>query len=164
MNKHLLITLILASIASPALPQAGTAQPKGPQPVSRTAFMSRIDSGFAAIDTNKDGFSDRAEIAAAETKALTARKNQQLKQREAAFRQLDKDKNGSLSLQEFNAALAAENAKPDVTAYITRLDGNKDGKVSMAESRVPAATRFDRMDTNKDGILSVDEQKARQKR
>ena len=164
MSNRLLTTLILASIASPALPQTGTAQPKAPQPISRTVYMSRIDSGFAAIDTNKDGFTDRAEIAAAETKALTARKNQQLKQREAAFRQLDKDKNGSLSLQEFNAALAAQNAKPDVTAYVTRLDGNKDGKVSMAESRAPAAARFDRLDANKDGILSVDEQKARQKR
>ena len=164
MSNHLLLTLILASMASPALPQAGTAQPKGPQPVSRAVYMSRIDSGFASIDTNKDGFTDRAEIAAAETKVLTARKNQQLKQREAAFRQLDKDKSGSLSLQEFNAALAAQNAKPDVNAYITRLDSNKDGKVSMAESRAPAAARFDRMDANKDGILSVDEQKARPKR
>jgi len=163
-SNHLLLTAILASIASPALPQAGTAPPKGPQPVSRTVYMSRIDSGFASIDTNKDGFTDRAEIAAAETKALTARKTQQLKQREAAFRQLDKDKSGSLSLQEFNAALAAQNAKPDVAAYITRLDSNKDGKVSMAESRAPAAARFDRMDANKDGILSVDEQKARAKR
>jgi hypothetical protein len=163
-SNHLLLTLILASMASPALPQAGTAQPKGPQPVSRTVYMSRIDSGFASIDANKDGFTDRAEIAAAETKVLTARKNQQLKQREAAFRQLDKDKNGSLSLQEFNAALAAQNAKPDVNAYITRLDSNKDGKVSMAESRAPAAARFDRMDANKDGILSVDEQKPRAKR
>lgn len=160
MINHLMLTLILASAASPALPQAGgAAQAKGPQPISRVVYMSRIDSVFASADTNKDGFTDRAEIEAAETKVLANRKSQQLKQREAAFRQLDKDKNGSLSLQEFNAALAAQNAKPNVTAYISRLDTNKDGKVSTAESRAPSAARFDRMDLNKDGILSVDEQR-----
>ncbi len=159
MTNYLLLSIILASMASPALPQAGTAQPKGPQPVSRTVYMSRIDGGFSAIDTNKDGFTDRAEIEAAESKVLANRKSQQLKQREAAFHQLDKDKSGSLSLQEFNAALAAQSAKPDVNAYITRLDTNKDGKVSIAESRSPAAARFDRMDANKDGILSVEEQR-----
>jgi Ca2+-binding EF-hand superfamily protein len=158
-TNHLLLALILAGAASPALPQSGAAQSKGPQPMSRTVYMSRIDGGFSAIDTNKDGFTDRAEIEAAETKVLANRKAQQLKQREQAFRQLDKDKNGSLSLQEFNAALAAQNAKPNVTAYVARLDTNKDGKVSMAESRAPAAARFDRMDSNKDGILSVEEQR-----
>ena len=159
MTNHLLLTLILASAASPGLPRAGTAQPKGPQPVSRTVYMSRIDSGFTAIDTNKDGFTDRAEIEAAETKVLANRKSQQLKQREAAFNQLDKDKSGSLSLQEFNAAVAAQDAKPNATQFITRLDTNKDGKVSMAENRAPAGTRFDRLDANKDGVLSVEEQR-----
>ena len=159
MTNQLLLTLILASMASPALPQSGATQPKGPQPISRTVYMSRIDSGFSAIDTNKDGFTDRAEIEAAETKLLATRKSQQLKQREAAFRQLDTDKNGSLSLQEYNAALAAQASKPNVTAYVNRLDTNKDGKVSMAESRAPAAARFDRMDANKDGVLSVEEQR-----
>ena len=159
MTNHLLLTLILASMASPGLPQSGAAQQKGPQPISRAVYMSRIDSSFSAIDTNKDGFTDRAEIDAAETKLLATRKSQQLKQREAAFRQLDKDKNGSLSLQEYNSALAAQTAKPDVTGYVNRLDTNKDGKVSMAESRAPAAARFDRMDANKDGVLSVEEQR-----
>ena len=165
MSNRLLTTLILASLASPALSQAGAAtQPKGPQPVSRTVYMSRIDSGFGVIDTNKDGFTDRTEIEAAETKALAARKSQQLKQREAAFRQLDKDKSGSLSLQEFNSALAAQNPKANAAPLLTRLDTNKDGKVSMADNRAPAGARFDRLDTNKDGILSVQEQKGQQKR
>ena len=94
-TNQLLLSLILASMASPALPQANAAPAKGPQPVSRTVFLSRFDSVFANADANKDGFTDRAEIEAAETKALAARKANQLKQRESAFRQLDKDKNGS---------------------------------------------------------------------
>ena len=164
MTKHLLLSLLLASAASPALPQAATA-PKGPQPISRTVYMSRVDSTFGAIDTNKDGYTDKSEIEAFEAKALAARKAQMLKQRETAFRQMDKDKNGTLSLAEFNAAAAAaQTPKPNVTPQIARLDTNKDGKVSMVESRVPASAQFDRLDTNKDGILSVEEQaKARRK-
>ena len=163
MTKHLLLSLLLVSAASPALPQAATA-PKGPQPISRTVYMSRVDSTFGAIDTNKDGYTDKSEIEAFEAKALAARKAQMLKQRETAFRQMDKDKNGTLSLAEFNAAMAAQTPKPNAAPQIARLDTNKDGRVSMAESRGPAGAQFDRLDTNKDGILSVDEQaKARRK-
>ena len=159
MTNHLLLTVLLASAASPALPQAAAA-PKGPQPVSRVVYMSRIDRGFAEIDTNKDGYTDRAEFEAAETKAIAMRKAQILKQREAAFRQMDKDKSGSLSLTEFNSVVAAEpTRKADAAPRLTRLDTNKDGRVSMVENRAPASAQFDRLDTNKDGILSVEEQK-----
>ena len=164
MTNHLLLTLLLASAASPALPQAAAA-PKGPQPISRTVYMSRIDSGFGEIDTNKDGYASRAEIEAAETKSIEVRKAQLIKQRETAFRQLDKDKNGTLSLAEFNSAVAAQpTRKADATPRLTRLDSNKDGRVSMVENRAPASATFDKLDTNKDGILSVEEQKARLKR
>ena len=158
MTNQLLLALVLATASSPVLPQAGTA-PKGPQPLSRAAYMSRIDSLFAAVDTDKDGFTDRAEIEAAESKLLASRKTQVIKQREATFHQLDKDKNGSLSLQEYNAAATAQSPKVDATARLQRLDTNKDGKISMAESRGPAETQFARMDTNKDGVLSVEEQR-----
>ena len=143
-------------------PQAGApAQAKGPQPVSRVVYMSRVDKAFGAVDTNKDGYTDRAEIEAAEARVLANRKAQMLKQREAAFRQLDKDKSGSLSLQEFNSAVAAQSPKPDATPRLKQLDKNGDGKISMVESRAPAEAQFVRLDTNKDGILSVEEQRRR---
>lgn len=163
MTNQLLLSLLLASVASPSLSQEKAA-PKGPQPVSRAVYMSRVDGGFVEIDTNKDGYVDRAEYDAAETRAIAMRRTQLLKQREAAFKQLDKNKDGSLSLTEFNSAIAAEpTRKPDAAPRITRLDTNKDGKVSMAESRAPASAQFDRLDTNKDGILSVEEQRPRRK-
>ena len=159
MTNQLLLTLIshqwrARRFRRPARPTA----PKGPQPISRDR-LHVARQWLQAIEANKDGFTDRAEIEAAEAKALAARKSQQLKQREAAFRQLDKDKNGSLSLSEFNAAVAAQSPKANATPRIIRLDTNKDGKVSMAESRAPAEAQFARLDSNKDGILSVDEQR-----
>lgn len=164
MTYHLLLTIAIASMASPALPQA-TPATKGPQAVSRAVYMSRIDNGFGEIDANKDGYASRAEIESAEEKILEARRARIAKQREAAFHRMDKDKNGSVSLQEFNAAMAAmPERKPDVTARLNRYDSNKDGRISMVENRGPAAAQFERLDSNKDGILSVEEQKARGRR
>ncbi len=164
MTHHLLLTIAIASMATPALPQA-TPATKGPQAVSRTVFMSRIDKAFGELDANKDGYASKAEIETAEARAIEARKARALKQREASFRRMDKDKNGSVSLQEFHAAMEAlPERKPDATARLNRLDSNKDGRISMIEHRGPAAAQFERLDSNKDGILSVDEQKAGRRR
>lgn len=156
------LTVVLVSSASLAMGQAPRAN-TGPQPLSRDAYLQRIDRVFAAVDTNKDGFTDKKEIEVAETKALGVRKAQIINQREAAFKKLDTNKDGSLSLTEFNAPLVAQPLpKANATPMLTRLDTNKDGKVSAAENRAPAQARFDRLDTNKDGTLSPEEQRARQ--
>lgn len=153
----------LALAAAPAAAQnaaAPGAAPQGPQPISRAAFGQRIDQAFVSVDANKDGFADRGEIESSEMRALNARKQAVLRQREAAFKQLDKDNNGSLTLAEFNAVVAATPVRADATPMLNKLDTNKDGKVSLAENRAPAMAQFDRADTNKDGSLSVAEQRA----
>lgn len=164
-SKILAIGIAAVASASPLAAQApaqGAARTAGPQPVGRTAFMQRIDGAFVAIDANKDGFTDKAEIEAAETRLFAERKAQALKDREAAFRRLDVNKDGSLTLQEFNAVMAATALpKANAAPILARLDTNKDGKVSLAENRVPAMARFDRADANKDGTLSAEEQRAR---
>lgn len=155
--------IFLALLASSAVPAAAqNARPaNAPQPIARAAFLARADSAFVAVDANKDGFTDRAEIEAAETRGMAALKQRTIREREAAFRRLDVDKNGSLTLTEFNAvAVAQALPKPDAARFLNALDTNKDGKVSLAENRAPAAVRFDRADTNKDGTLSVAEQRA----
>ncbi len=165
MTHRQLLTAILTIAAAPALAQnssaARPAQP-GPQPIAKTVFMQRIDRDFVAADANKDGFADRAELESAEAKGLAARKAALIRQREAGFRQLDTNKDGNLTIAEFNATVNATPVrKADATPVLNRFDTNKDGKVSLAENRAPAIAQFDRADTNKDGTLSVEEQRAR---
>lgn len=161
MTHRFLLTAFLSTAAVAASAQNSATSAQTPQPLNRTAYMQRVDNSFVTVDTNKDGFMDRAEIEAAETKVMSARKATALRQRESAFRTMDSNKDGSLTLQEYNAALvAAPIGKPNATPVLTRLDTNKDGKVSLAENRAPSMAQFDRADTNKDGVLSADERKA----
>lgn len=158
MTQRLLLTFMLTAVAASPL----AAQTSQPQPIARTAFMQRLDSDFVTVDANKDGFTDKTEIEAAQSKAFAARKAAVIREREATFKRLDADKNGSLTLTEFNSAVVATQLpKPNAAPVLGRLDTNKDGKVSLAENRVPAMAQFDRADGNKDGTLSVEEQRGR---
>ena len=165
MSTRLALILFLASApiaplaAQGAAPAPATAA-KAPQPIPRTAFMQRIDSVFVVADANKDGFADRAELEAVQVKDFNAQKALVLRQREALYKRLDKDSNGSLTLAEFNAPVAGAPVKTDTASVLSRFDTNKDGKVSLAENRAPALAQFDRADTNRDGSLSIAEQKA----
>lgn len=163
MTKKLALLATLAALPATALFAQATQAPAAPQAMTKAAFLADIDKAFDAVDANKDGMTDKAEIEAAETRAFAARKAQVLKSREAAFKELDKDNNGSLTLAEFNAVaqatpLPAANAAP----FIGRLDTNKDGKVSKAENRAPALAQFDKLDKNKDGTVTAAEAKAGQ--
>ena len=160
-NRSIIFALMASGLAAPAVAQtAPAAQQQQPQPLAKAAIIQQLDTAFTTVDANKDGFTDRTEIEAAETRALNARKAQVIQGRAAAFKQLDKDNNGQLSLAEFNAVVAAQ-AVPKANAgpFLQRFDTNKDGKVSKAEHRAPATAQFDRADANKDGTLSVAEQR-----
>ncbi len=156
------IALIAMMASAPIIPATAQTAPAAntSQPILRTGFMQRIDSVFVAADANKDGFADRAELESVQVRQFNARKAFVIKQREAGFKSLDRDNNGSLSLAEFNAVVAAQPIRTDTAGVLGRFDTNKDGKVSLAENRGPAMAQFDRADTNKDGTLSVAEQKA----
>lgn len=153
------VALMASATIVPAIAQNAPAA-QAAQPIPRAAFMQRIDAMFVIADANKDGFADRIELTAAQTRELNARKTALLRQREAGFKQLDKDNNGSLTLAEYNAPVVAAPIRADAAPVLARFDTNKDGKVSLAENRAPALVQFDRADTNKDGSLSVAEQKA----
>ena len=159
-NRSTILALQVSAMAAPALAQTAPAAQQQPQPIAKATIVQQLDTAFTAVDVNKDGFTDRAEIEAAQSRAFAAQKAQVINGRAAAFKQLDKDNNGQLSLAEFNAvvtaqALPAANAAP----ILQRADTNKDGKISRAEHRAPATAQFDRADANKDGTLSVAEQR-----
>ena len=137
-----------------ALLTAGTAYAQTAAPESRAAMVKSIDQNFDKGDTNNDGFISRAEL-----QGVTARAAQEVVNKmEGEFNQMDRDKNGSVTLAEFKAFAAAKLAgNSQVT--LDRLDTNKDGKISPAEFRAPMTTAFDRVDTNKDGKLSPEEKK-----
>jgi len=154
-----LIALMASATIVPATAQNAPAA-QATQPLSRAVFMQRIDSVFVAADANKDGFADRAELEAAQSRELNGRKTALLRRSETVFKTLDKDNNGTLTLQEFNSQIVAAPIKTDTAAVFARFDTNKDSKVSLAENRAPALAQFDRADTNKDGSLSILEQRA----
>jgi len=156
-----MILFLASAPVAPLLAQAAAAPAaNAPQPIPRAASMQRVDSGFVAADANKDGFADRAELEAVQVRTFNARKAYALRQGEALFKKLDKDNNGTLTQQEFNAPVNAVPMKSDTAAVLAKFDTNKDSKVSLAENRAPAMSQFDRADTNKDGVLSVAEQRA----
>jgi Ca2+-binding EF-hand superfamily protein len=89
-------------------------------------------------DTNKDGTVDRTEWNTGQ---------------QARFKELDKNGDGKISLQEFS---------PDGTndrreAAFKRLDTDKDGSVSQAEFMAQADRNFARCDTDKDGKITTAE-------
>ncbi|HTN13254.1 MAG TPA: EF-hand domain-containing protein [Sphingomonadaceae bacterium] len=81
-----------AAVAQPGA-QTGAMGPGGPgagkSPSTRAEMTKHLDEMFAQLDTNKDGKLDAKDREAREAER---------------FAQLDKDGNGSLSLQEFSAA------------------------------------------------------------
>jgi Ca2+-binding EF-hand superfamily protein len=125
---------------------AAPAAKPAPQLPSRAIVQARAKEEFDRLDTNKDGFVDKAEAGKALDAALAARE-------EAQFNRLDADKNGSISKQEFLAAMGKPNDAQHA-AYVTINDVDKNGKVSLAEVTAKQLNAFDRIDTDKNGVLS----------
>ena len=119
---------------------------------------------FAKLDANKDG-----SVTADEVEGDAKSKIERL------LRTSDKDGDKKLSKDEFAAGLKEPETprqplgqgggdRPgggqfDPRQVFTRLDEDKDGKLSKEEARGPAQENFDRLDANSDG--SIDEEEIR---
>lgn len=97
------------------------------------------------VDANGDGSLSQEEI----NTAVNAR-----------FAEFDADKNGSLSLQEFEA-LWAEITKPVAVRAFQFLDPDGDAAVAKAELDQRFGTIVSHLDRNNDGVLSRDDRPRR---
>jgi len=152
---RMMLAMIAGAIAGSAFGQQKTA-PAGPKPIARAQFLASMDGEFRKMDADKDGqvakfeleqFQQQQAVAAAEARNRTQ------------FVQLDTNKNGQLSPAEFAKLVTAPptiNAQP----LLSRMDGNRDGQVSLVEYRAATLANFDRLDTDKDGTVTPPEMKA----
>lgn len=112
----------------------------------------------ASLDANGDGSIDRAEAA----------KSPRLQER---FDTIDTNKDGTLSKEEMPRRGDRDGRRhggrgDGPRAAMAKLDADKDGRVSRAESAAGEgrlASRFDEMDVNKDGFLDRADHEIRSK-
>lgn len=155
----LLLTLALVA-ASPATAQQArkpaAAQVTAAAPVPRTTFIQTMDNEFGSMDADKDKIVTKAEIEQFQraVNLLQAREKAR-----ALFGKMDADKNGQLSITEFER-MATTPPPPNAAPVLGQADLNKDGKITLVEYRTAKLAKFDRMDADKDGVVSVAEMKA----
>lgn len=156
------MTRFLFLLATFSLSSAAAAQPPAstqPKPVTRAAVAAKLDSAFAAADTNHDGYLSVAEVQALENSELQKVQAALRARAEAQFKALDTNKDGQLSFQEFVAGTPNVKANDTAAGLVQKLDTNHDGKVSAAEFRAQRLAQFDKVDLNHDGIVTPDEER-----
>ena len=108
------------------------------------------------MDADKNGQVTRSETEAFQRAVAVAESGARAR---ALFSKLDTDRNGQLSMAEF---AKAQSGPPQVNGqpFVTQLDANKDGKVSLVEHRAGKLRRFDNIDSDKDGTVTAAEMRA----
>ena len=160
MVRIFIISMGAATLAA-GTPATAQQQPAAaaPKSITRAELTSRLDAGFAAIDTNKDGSLSADELAVAQKRDIEQAQAAVKSRAQAAFNQLDTNKDGKLSLQEFEASVQV-NARETAQQLLQNMDANKDGKISAEEFKAPRLNAFNKVDANHDGTVTPAELRA----
>jgi hypothetical protein len=179
-----------ALIATPTFAQQAQGGFERGQGVTRAQVETRVRASFARVDANRDGFVTQTEAQSFRQNVRAERQENRAERREARFARLDANRDGSISRAEFFArrdraeqgerrGLRAERRAERRAARLERrgqrggfaarlgngrlferLDGNRDGRVSLAEATAVRLRAFDRADANRDGRVTREERRA----
>jgi Ca2+-binding EF-hand superfamily protein len=183
MKTYLMGGIALAAVVGATAALAQTAQPApaapAPQhaprshfgkPEARADVAQHVQRMFARLDTNRDGYITKDELAAMEAQfqaKMQQRAATRGQDRSNAFDRIDTNHDGVISREEFAAAPRPEGFGMRRAAFhhgfgermFDQADANHDGRVSLAEAQALALKHFDEADLNHDGVLTPDERR-----
>jgi len=182
MKKILFAAAMLLSATGAIAQQAApSVQRDGIQ--TRSEAVQRVQSMFARIDSNRDGYLDQAEAQALRGQARgqlgqrgqRGTRNADPARRAQAFARLDTNRDNMISREEWARAEALRSQRMAQRqgmrgqqmamhgnamrggAMMRMADVDSDSRVSLQEATTAALQRFDRADRNRDGQISRDE-------
>jgi Ca2+-binding EF-hand superfamily protein len=148
-----------APAAQPApVAQPGSAQPARParrRPPTKSEYEAQARTRFHATDVNRDGKIDRSEAEKAHAEAVAARDRQLAETRAQVFARLDRNADGSISREEFDAGAKA--APTPKETWFEANDIDRNGSIVINEAVARAQRDFEAIDTNNNGVLSESE-------
>ena len=139
---------------------------------TRAEVSQRVQTMFARLDANRDGFVTQGEgqAARAQRRAQRAADPAMRKQRgDRTFERLDTNRDGQISRAEFDARAArgqrdgmgrAHRGPHDLGIRMFAMaDANRDSRVSLQEATAAALRHFDQADLNRDGQITREERR-----